>query len=627
MTRRSFTLGTALFALALLHGTAGAAIPFEVRTITNNLDLWPAAVAQSIGGSMSYRGAIHYDPLTLTVRYTRTFSGTTFQSDSILLGVSPGRMAATTDRWDRAIHACFYLELGGQGHLNYATKNLSGAWTLETVASGSHVGEVCAIGHRTDLGPVLVFLDPSVSGQSTLRYASKALGFWSYQTLDDASDSDPISSPSIATDKQSATHIAWINRTAGEVRYCQGPGTTIETVGSASGVGSLAIAVDRTGAPRIAYTRNGALLIASRSGESWQSVTVLPESRDVRGFAFAYGYESANDPYVVFTTGDTGLPLQCATPLLGEWRVQAIGTDPAFSVGQVPSLFASGGAIPTAHLTAVWNAYGLEMAWDNPNAIAFTRAQLIACPDSDVVSNVRFWYTTRYPVTAGPVLLDFRSGPVWDSVSVCGQYPTTLAADIGADTSARFVIKASGTVTGGISVTYGVINGTLIEPSVPLAGVDQDGDGQVTLTDRDLLASRFGTVDPRSDLDFDGDVDDADRQILLAHLWHTCAAAGVGPDDSPPAQEGLSLAIGPNPTRGGARVTMTLSQPSDVRVEVLDVACRRVRTLYEGEMTAGSHAITWDGRDRDGRATASGVYFVRARAGERVALARLARTR
>ena len=38
---------------------------------------------------------------------------------------------------------------------------------------------------------------------------------------------------------------------------------------------------------------------------------------------------------------------------------------------------------------------------------------------------------------------------------------------------------------------------------------------------------------------------------------------------------------------------------------------RRVRTLVDGVVPAGSRAFTWDGRDHRGHAVASGVYFYR----------------
>lgn len=51
--------------------------------------------------------------------------------------------------------------------------------------------------------------------------------------------------------------------------------------------------------------------------------------------------------------------------------------------------------------------------------------------------------------------------------------------------------------------------------------------------------------------------------------------------------------------------------PSPVRLEIFDVAGRRVATLVDGVRAPGDHHAVWDGRDHAGRAVASGVYFAR----------------
>jgi len=48
-----------------------------------------------------------------------------------------------------------------------------------------------------------------------------------------------------------------------------------------------------------------------------------------------------------------------------------------------------------------------------------------------------------------------------------------------------------------------------------------------------------------------------------------------------------------------------------VRLSVYDARGRHVRTLVDGPRAAGRHAERWDGRDRSGRAMASGIYFAR----------------
>ena len=55
--------------------------------------------------------------------------------------------------------------------------------------------------------------------------------------------------------------------------------------------------------------------------------------------------------------------------------------------------------------------------------------------------------------------------------------------------------------------------------------------------------------------------------------------------------------------------------PSRARValDVYDLRGRRVRSLVETEVSAGAHAIAWDGQDQRGHDLASGNYFARLR--------------
>ena len=48
-----------------------------------------------------------------------------------------------------------------------------------------------------------------------------------------------------------------------------------------------------------------------------------------------------------------------------------------------------------------------------------------------------------------------------------------------------------------------------------------------------------------------------------------------------------------------------------MRLEIFDLAGRRLGTLVDGERPAGAQVAAWDGRDDEGRAVAAGIYFVR----------------
>ncbi len=50
-----------------------------------------------------------------------------------------------------------------------------------------------------------------------------------------------------------------------------------------------------------------------------------------------------------------------------------------------------------------------------------------------------------------------------------------------------------------------------------------------------------------------------------------------------------------------------------VHLDIFDVRGRRVRRLLDGERSAGTHHLVWDGRDDRGRPLGAGLYFLELR--------------
>jgi hypothetical protein len=74
---------------------------------------------------------------------------------------------------------------------------------------------------------------------------------------------------------------------------------------------------------------------------------------------------------------------------------------------------------------------------------------------------------------------------------------------------------------------------------------------------------------------------------------------------------GPRLVVSPNPAWGDVGIGWTVPNAGHVRLGVYDVLGRKVATLHDGPMTAGTSAATWRGLDEAGRPVAQGVYFVR----------------
>lgn len=85
-------------------------------------------------------------------------------------------------------------------------------------------------------------------------------------------------------------------------------------------------------------------------------------------------------------------------------------------------------------------------------------------------------------------------------------------------------------------------------------------------------------------------------------------------DVPPPAPDALTLALAdpfPNPFNPRTVIDYTIPREGPVSVRIHDARGRVVRRLVEGTVSAGRATTVWDGEDEDGRAVASGLYFVR----------------
>ncbi len=84
---------------------------------------------------------------------------------------------------------------------------------------------------------------------------------------------------------------------------------------------------------------------------------------------------------------------------------------------------------------------------------------------------------------------------------------------------------------------------------------------------------------------------------------------------TPARGDGLGLRAYPNPFNPSVRIRFATAARAHVDARVYDAAGRFVATLASGAMAGGEHSMEWNGRDHRGREAASGVYFLRVRAG------------
>ena len=108
-----------------------------------------------------------------------------------------------------------------------------------------------------------------------------------------------------------------------------------------------------------------------------------------------------------------------------------------------------------------------------------------------------------------------------------------------------------------------------------------------------------------------------DATDLPRGAYYRIAVSVGGPAVDAPSIEAPPSAFAleaPRPNPFGAETSIRYDVPAGggrVSVAIFDVSGRRVATLAEGELPAGRHAVTWQGKDAQGARVGSGVYFVR----------------
>jgi len=88
-------------------------------------------------------------------------------------------------------------------------------------------------------------------------------------------------------------------------------------------------------------------------------------------------------------------------------------------------------------------------------------------------------------------------------------------------------------------------------------------------------------------------------------------ASDVDQDDPRLRREIVIKGNYPNPFNPSTDISFILPQSAHVRLDVFNIAGRRVATLVDGRLESDEHQIHWDGRDESGQPVSSGIYFYR----------------
>jgi len=135
-----------------------------------------------------------------------------------------------------------------------------------------------------------------------------------------------------------------------------------------------------------------------------------------------------------------------------------------------------------------------------------------------------------------------------------------------------------------------------------------DGGVGVTLQPRDTVEVGFSL--PQAPL---GDARDWYLRLMGSSTAGSVMAARAGPANTDrDLPLGLRLeAPSPNPFSAGTRLRLGLPGAEMVRLDVYDLAGRRVATIVRERLSAGWHELSWNGRSRSGDRIAAGIYVCR----------------
>ncbi|MGH7457249.1 MAG: FlgD immunoglobulin-like domain containing protein, partial [bacterium] len=67
----------------------------------------------------------------------------------------------------------------------------------------------------------------------------------------------------------------------------------------------------------------------------------------------------------------------------------------------------------------------------------------------------------------------------------------------------------------------------------------------------------------------------------------------------------------PNPFNPETSIRYQLPEAGWVRLRIYNILGEEIALLQDGEVEAGHHRITWNGKDRNGQQVASGIYLYR----------------
>jgi len=239
---------------------------------------------------------------------------------------------------------------------------------------------------------------------------------------------------------------------------------------------------------------------------------------------------------------------------------------------------------------------GADARIDDPIDVAFTSALL---------DSLRAWYTVDVDKT-------FLLGFSWGARAAYTYGLTNADVFAGFITIGAFI---NGTAQVGPALLANSVN----KPFYIMHG---DMDATVNLQTgffpiRDALINAGAIVNSLILEDEGHTINFSNRDQILTDAFRwvdstSSALSSVNIEDEIPAlipQPGLLSPNYPNPFRHSTRMTYSIHQAGQVRIQVFNVVGQAIRTLIDESKSPGEYMLYWDGTDGQGKKLPSGAYF------------------
>jgi hypothetical protein len=465
-----------------------------------------------------------------------------------------------------------------------------------------------------------MFVVRSIITGGALIISDMVFADWAIEIVDAVGNTGYCSS--LALDGKDCPHFSYTNGTSGNLRYAHWTGSAwdIQIVDEATGDRGLyhsSIALDTAGQLHVSYILKlgdpwNRLKYAVHTGTNWQSEIVDTAHRGA-----SIGLTEDEYPCIGYSHPRG---LNCAIWNGSDWEIETVDT-------------VSGGFCcdPSLHLNTRGFPCVSYVTYCITDTVRTERLKYAELTDSG-------WQITAIDSLRDPVgqeWMCFTSsslalGPD-DSPHVCYVHLVDDTLMYSRLKYARF---------NDINWEITTIDSVPAESFCPSLGIDINGKPHVSYYLRDHLqyACLIDSIWDKEIIDVGGV---GESSIALDSNGYACvsyrywsapwqgelryARKSHGTEERRKVPLSSSLTVrGPNPFAGVTTFDYSVvSNGTWVRLEVIDLTGRLVRTLANGNQQAGCYVVRWEGEDDTGRILPDGVYFLRFSAGASGCMAKM----